>query len=316
MVLRLDPRFAVVWRDPFSLQLGVDPARVVLREVTVAEERMIAALESGISRSGLDMIATSNDATVLDATALLSRLDSLMLPQLPAAVDSVPYRVSIVGSGATVDRIAAGLTLAGVLVTISRTLGDDPAGDIAASGDACDLGIAVGHYVLDPESYGFWLRRDLPHLPVLFGDDSVAIGPVVDAGRTACLYCLEHYRRDSDASWSAIASQLWGRRARSETPLVVSETATLVVRLVLNRLAAGRPSGGALSARSLRLDVATGEVAGREWMPHPECGCVIVPPGYGDPRGSTTQLSAGRPKTGSPNDFERPTKAVVAAARA
>jgi bacteriocin biosynthesis cyclodehydratase domain-containing protein len=320
MVLRLDPRFAVVWRDPFSLQLGVDPARVVLREVTAAEERMIDALGSGISRSGLDMIATSNGATVQDVTSLLEGLEPLLLPQPIPTQDAVPFRVSIVGRGPTVDRIATGLTLAGVQVSVSRAVSD------GMSDDPCDLGIAVGHYVLDPESYGFWLRRDLPHLPVLFGDDSVMIGPVVDGGRTACLYCLEHFRRDSDASWSAIASQLWGRRTRSETPLVSGEVSALVIRLVLKRLAAGRPTGGPLSARSFRLAVETGDLTRREWMPHPECGCAAVPSGFrdgvfgnggsGNGGSAETRFSAGQPESGSPADLDPPTKAAAAVGRA
>ena len=74
MVLRLDGRFATVWRDPFSLQFGVEPARVVLRDVSAAQERMIAALESGVSRSGLDMIASSSGASAADVSALLRTL--------------------------------------------------------------------------------------------------------------------------------------------------------------------------------------------------------------------------------------------------
>jgi bacteriocin biosynthesis cyclodehydratase domain-containing protein len=298
MVLRLDSRYAVVWRDPFSLQLGVDPARVVLRDVTASEERMIAALESGVSRSGLDMIASSAGATASDAAGLLRRLKLLLVDDPPAAA---PPRVSIAGTGRTVELIATGLTGMGVRVSVAASVTDDE----------CDLGIAVGHYVLDPESYGFWLRRDLPHLPVVFGDDAVAIGPVVDAGRTPCLYCLEHHRRDADASWSAIASQLWGRRARSETPLVSAEVASRVVRLVLARLELGRPqlgraSGRTMSARSFRLAVDSGEVTRRDWMPHPECGCVDIPSGF----------SAGRPEIGSPGDSDLPTTVAVATASA
>jgi bacteriocin biosynthesis cyclodehydratase domain-containing protein len=274
MVLRLDGRYATAWRDPFSLQIGVDPARVVLRDVSTAQERMIAALESGVSRSGLDMIATSSGASASDAAALLRALKLLIVSDEP--VRPAP-RVSIAGAGQTVERIAGMLALAGVDVSVSTTVTDD----------RCDLGVVVGHYVLDPESYGFWLRRDLPHLPVVFGDDSVMIGPMVEPGNSPCLYCLEHHRRDSDASWSAIASQLWGRHARSETPLASAEVATRVTRLVLGRLEFGRAAGRTMSARSFQLAADTGEVTRREWMPHPDCGCVAVPSGLSaDPPGS------------------------------
>jgi bacteriocin biosynthesis cyclodehydratase domain-containing protein len=284
MVLRLDSRFAMVWRDPFSLQLGIDPARVVLREVTAADERMIAALEGGVSRSGLAVIAMTSGGTEADATALLGKLRPLLVDREPAAPTS---RVSIVGAGETVDRIANSLALMGVQVAVAPTVTDEP----------CNLGVGVGHYVLDPETYGFWLRRDLPHLPVVFGDDSVMMGPLVDPGRTPCLYCLEHFRRDADASWAAIASQLWGRTSRSETPLVSTEVAARVTRMVLARLDRRGAPARPMSARSFRLSVESGEVTRRDWMPHPDCGCVAVPSGF----------SAGRPENDLPPGSGQPT---------
>jgi bacteriocin biosynthesis cyclodehydratase domain-containing protein len=298
MVLRLDGRFATVWRDPFSLQIGVDPARVVLRDVSTAQERMIAALESGVSRSGLDMIASSSGASATDVSALLRTLKLLLVVDEP-----VPpvHRVSIVGTGPTVERIATTLALAGVRVSVSSSVTESVTE--LATDDECDLGIVVGHYVLDPESYGFWLRRDLPHLPIVFGDESVMIGPMVEPGNSPCLYCLEHHRRDSDASWSAIASQLWKRRARSETPLASTEVATRVARLVLARLESGRPARHTMSARSFQLAVGTGEVTRREWMPHPDCGCVTVPAGF----------SADPPGTGSPHGLDRPRRVEAGA---
>ncbi|MDQ1548010.1 MAG: hypothetical protein QOH69_2914 [Actinomycetota bacterium] len=293
MVLKLDGRYATVWRDPFSLQIGVDPAQVVLREVTTAEERMIAALGSGVSRSGLEMIAGSAEGSEQDVTSLLRRLKPLLVSEpdvQPAA------RVSIVGEGPTAQRIAHTLALAGLTVSVGAR----------ATEEESDLGIAVGHYVLDPDSYGFWLRRDLPHLPVVFGDDSVQIGPLVEPGGSACLYCLEYYRRDADASWSAIASQLWGRRASSETALVSAEVATRVARLVLTRLEAGRSATRSMTARSFRLAADTGEVTRRDWMPHPDCGCVALP----------GALSADRPGSDSAPGSDPPTTVSVSASLA
>lgn len=293
MVLKLDGRYATVWRDPFSLQFGIDPVQAVLREVSTADERMIAALGSGVSRSGLDMIASSSGASEQDVSRLLRQLKSLLMSE-PAERSTA--RVSIVGEGETAQRIAHTLALAGASVSLSA----------AATDEDSDLGIAIGHYVLDPESYGFWLRRDLPHLPVVFGDDSVLIGPLVEPGRSPCLYCLEHYRRDADASWSAIASQLWGRRTRSETPLVSVEVAARVARLVTQRLDHGRPSARSMTARSFRLAVDSGEVTRRDWMPHPDCGCVALPAG----------VNADRPGSDSAPGSDPPTRASGSASLA
>jgi bacteriocin biosynthesis cyclodehydratase domain-containing protein len=285
MVLKLDGRFATVWRDPFSLQLGVDPARVMLRDVSSADERMIAALGGGISRSGLDMIATSSGASEQDVARLLRTVKPILLPE---PVEAPAARVSLVGRGQTVDRIASTLALAGVTVSVNSAIVDEPS----------DLGIAIGHYVLDPDCYGYWLRRDIPHVPVVFGDDSVLMGPLVEPGNSPCLYCLEHYRRDADASWSAIASQLWGRRAASETALVSAEVAARVARIVLVRARSGRRPVRSMVGRSFRLAVDSGEVTRRDWMPHPDCGCVEIPGGLSaDPRESDSAADSDRPTT-------------------
>src|SRR5690606_37673702 len=55
MVLRLDPAIPLVWRDPHTLQFGVDPAVTVLRDVAPAVEHLIAVLAAGVSRSGYRM---------------------------------------------------------------------------------------------------------------------------------------------------------------------------------------------------------------------------------------------------------------------
>ena len=295
MVLKLDSRAVQVWRDPFSLQFGIEPVRAVLREVSNAEERMIAALGAGISRSGLAMIAKSAGADERTVDHLLTRLDGLLVTTVPVAA---PRRVSIVGRGPTTERIADALAIAGVHVAVGADLSDSP----------CDLGITIGHYVLDPDSYGFWLRRDLPHLAVTFGDESATIGPLVEPGATACLFCLEHYRRDADASRSAIASQLWGRHAESETPLVSIEVAARVARLVLRRLAGEVPT----SATSVRLETDTGETTTTVWMPHPDCGCTSL----GTDAEAEAEVSADRPETGSVLGSVRPRTAAKAFGRA
>jgi bacteriocin biosynthesis cyclodehydratase domain-containing protein len=304
MVLKLDPGIPLVWRDPFSLQFGVDPARIVLREVSPAQERMIAALSSGVSRSGLGMIARSAGAEERDVDRLLEAVGPVLVGPLlvgpllvgpllvgreaepprtgsrrpepsqagPPRTEPPPPNVAIVGTGVTVERIACAIAETGAHVRVTPVPSEEP-GD-----EPCDLGIAVGHFVLDPQSYGFWLRRDLPHLPVIFGDASATVGPLVEPGTGPCLYCLEHHRRDADPAWSAIASQLWGRRSSAETPLLSREVAALAARIAVRRLgAAGEARGIAAAATSFRLSAQTGEVTRREWMPHPECGCLAVP---------------------------------------
>jgi bacteriocin biosynthesis cyclodehydratase domain-containing protein len=260
MVLKLDPRFPLLWRDPNSLQFGSDRPLLVLNSVSEPAERVIAALVAGISRSGLAMIAHSAGLDNLALHALLAAL----APALTKPVAPVIERVSVCGSGETAGRIADILRRSGSHVNV-----EDPG---SAPTDV-DLAVILAHFVIEPELHGAWLRRDIPHLPVVFGDRMVRIGPLVRPGSGPCLYCLELHRRDLDAARPAIAAQLWGRTSPVETPLVSAEVASLTARLALTPF--GSP-GAIDSGPAVELDTATGETTTARWSVHPACGCTGV----------------------------------------
>jgi hypothetical protein len=255
MTLRLDPRYPLVWRTPFSVQLGIDPGMVVLDDLTPIQERMLAALTVGISAPGLAMMARGHTE---EHDALLAAL----VPVLARPARDLPVpTVAISGSETTVTAIAAALAGSGV-----RTVLAADAADLADC--APDLAIAAGHFVLDPELHAFWLRRDVPHLPVVLSDTGVTVGPIVEPGTGPCLLCLELHRRDADDAWPAIATQLLGRRSHVESAVLLTEAAGAVGRLVIGRL-----SDGPAAAASLRIDGATGARSYRQWQPHEDCGC-------------------------------------------
>ena len=274
MVYRIHPSIPLVWRSPTSVQFGVDTPRVVLHDVTPTEELLVAALVAGVHPSGLAMIARSAGGVDADVEQLLSRLAPVLAPEQPARIASTAEgltlsasaardgsaEVAVVGAGPTVDRIAELLAAEGVRVAVTAS----------AAGAPTALAIAVAHYVLDPELYGYWLRRDIPHLPVIFGDTGVTIGPVVTPGRGPCLYCLERHRTDADGAWPAIAAQLWGRVSPVESALVSQEVAARVTRLAVGVLA----GDGRWTATSVRLNAADGIFAARTERPHPRCGCI------------------------------------------
>jgi bacteriocin biosynthesis cyclodehydratase domain-containing protein len=254
MILRLDPRLPLVWRAPTSIQLGIDPVVVVLDDVTEADERMIAALAVGVSSTGLAMVAR---ATPAERDALLAALS----PALWAVPTPRTAPVAVHGSDALVAAIASALANSGVDVLT----GPDAA---ALAEHHPTLAILAAHYVFPPELHGLWLRRDIPHLPVLLGDGGVVVGPVIEPGTGPCLLCLELHRRDTDEAWPAIATQLLGRHSPAETPVLVMEGAAAASRVALERLGAGPGA-----ATSLRIDAATGRRDLRAWQHHPECGC-------------------------------------------
>jgi len=262
MVLRIDPRYPLVWRSPSSLQLGVASPVVVLHEVSPADELMLSALLAGVSKPGLAMIARGGGMDDDAAAAVLKAV----APALETPPSPRSHAVTLVGSGLTANRIAATLAEEGVRVTVAN--------DIEAAIDAtCDLAIAVGHYVLAPELHGLWLRRDVPHLPVVLSDTSTTIGPLIEPGAGPCLYCLQRYRTDADPAWPALSAQLWGRRSAIETTLVASEIAAVASRAALARLEAGH---AASAHSSTEISVRSGQSTTRIWAAHPDCGCTGV----------------------------------------
>jgi len=262
MVLRIDPRYPLVWRSPSSVQLGVAAPVVVLHEVSTADELMLSALLAGVSRPGLAMIARGGGVDDDAAAALLDAVS----PALERPVQRRRNTVTLVGAGLTATRIAAALAGEGVRVNLAA----DASAAAAAGGD---LAVAVGHFVLAPELHGLWLRRDIPHLPVVLSDTSSTVGPVVEPGIGPCLYCLQRYRTDADPAWPALSAQLWGRRAAIETTLVANEIAAAASRAAIARLDAGH---AASAHSSVEIDVRSGRSTVRFWSPHPRCGCTGV----------------------------------------
>jgi bacteriocin biosynthesis cyclodehydratase domain-containing protein len=227
-VVRLDPKLPVLWRTPTSLQVGLDPARVVMTDVSPLQERLLAAVVTGTTESALETLAGRTDFAREEVRRLLTALD----PALERSAPPARGHVAVCGTGPTAERIGTLLGSGGIRVSIVQD--ERAAGTLDA-----DLAVLVGHYVLAPWHLSFWLRRDVPHLPVVFSDTGVRVGPVLTPGRGPCLYCLELTRSDEDPAWPALATQLLGRRSAAETPLLSTEASVLALRRVLSALGTG-----------------------------------------------------------------------------
>lgn len=262
MVHQLDPRVPRVWRSPRALQFGVERPLLILEPVGVAEERMISALSSGATRSALRMIARGAGAGPDAVDALLARLQPVLESPPEAEADAAPI-VVLDGAGPTAARILALLAEAGVDAR-SGLAADDPAVDLAAAA------VVVGAFAIAPHRHQRWLRRDIPHLAVVFGDGGVTVGPFVRPGDGACLRCVDLHRRDADPAWPALAAQLHTRPLPVETELVCGAVASAAAGAVLALLrdAPGRSDAAA------RYDTDAARWSERRWAPHPECGCL------------------------------------------
>lgn len=276
MVLRLDPRIPLVWRSPRDAQLGVDPVVAVLDELTLEEDRLLTSLRAGVSQAGFAMLAGSAGVSHASARRLLDRV----APALVTAPDPRPARPRLAVHG-------EGPIARGVADLLDQHADLGPLVDDDRTSERVDLAVLVAPWVISPADAGAWLRRDIPHLPVVASDGSIMIGPLVEPGVTACLHCVHAHRRDADPAWPAIGAQLIDRPAPEIDSVSIAQAVAETARWVRQRLREGgptrdrsgddRPGSGARDGESLRLDTTTGEISARRWSVHPECRCAARP---------------------------------------
>jgi bacteriocin biosynthesis cyclodehydratase domain-containing protein len=257
MTLRLDPAIPLVWRDPQTLQFGVDPVVTVLPEVTPALERLVAALAAGVTTSGLRMLAGTQRVGEAQRERLLTTLEPCLLPE-PRSEPAADHRAIVLGDTPLAAALARLLDELGLRTTEPQQAA---------------LAVLVADRVVLPADHRVWLQRDVPHLPVITGEASITIGPLVTPGSSACLHCAALHRRDADPAWPAIAAQLATHPAPAPHPLRTASAVAHAARLVAQALRHEPCSG-----RELRIAGDGEHVTERAVAPHPECRCA-APPG-------------------------------------
>jgi len=278
VVLKLAEGVPLVWRSPSSIQVGVDDPTIVLEDVTPGVERLIAALRAGISSSGWTMLGRDAGVPAGDARTLLDRLGPVLTPEGGEASAPFGAGVLVTGEGPLASGIADLLRERGLLAPPDR---EQP-----------ELAVLVADWVLPPDAAARWLRRDVPHLPVIVSDRSIAIGPFVEPGRGPCVHCLQLARRDADPAWPAIAAQLWGRPAPHHSRLAVQAAAGHAARRLIARLTDGPGTIG----RGWRLCGDGGTVSAWTAWVHPACSCAAPPESDWAP--GSGPAHPGAPRTG------------------
>ncbi|MCJ1672310.1 MULTISPECIES: hypothetical protein [unclassified Rathayibacter] len=255
MVLRLDPRFPLVWRSATAMQVGLDHPRVVLEGVGYAEELLVHALRVGTSAGTARLIATRAGASDARVDELLATLRPVLLrsidPDPPA-----PPRVVVEGVGSAAD----------ALRSLLRGEGCELVGEDAVPA----LAVLVADYAVAPARAAHWLSSDVPHLAVVFGDEAVRIGPLVEPGGGPCLHCAYRDRIDLDPEWPRLVIQVLGTTASTRTALSSAAIAVAAADAALRRLHAGWT--GLRSVERTYSD-ASGAFSERRLEPHRGCAC-------------------------------------------
>ena len=144
--------------------------------------------------------------------------------------------------------------------------------------DRADVVVVVAHGVLDPARVDPLLQDDVPHLPVVWGEGSVCVGPLVVPGRSSCLRCQHLHRTDRDPEWAAVVSQVANRRV-VDGPPEESSLSLLAVGLATGQVVAHLDGAGPVTVNAaLEVSLPGRGVAVRAWPPHRACGCIRLPP--------------------------------------
>lgn len=267
MGIRIDPTLEFVWRDPTTVQLGVDPPRAVVDVPTTGEERFLSALRRETGREALSGLAVTSGCPPDVAARVLGAASPAVIDVLPEPLE----RVEVHGAGGLADTIAAHLSGEGV--TVART-SSPRGGPVDLPEHEPRLAVVVADHVVDPALRAAWTRRGVPHLAVVVGDGRIRLGPFVVPGAGPCLQCAEFARVDDDPAWPAIASQLWGRPPSPLSPWRSAAVAAATTRLLVRRL----------PLRSQRADpdqvvFDRDDLAVSRWsVPlHPRCACRALP---------------------------------------
>ncbi|MFB2584261.1 hypothetical protein [Herbiconiux liukaitaii] len=284
MVLRLNPDHPLVWRTPSSLQFGVEEPVLEVDPVSPELEVVLGLATAGVSRPVLDALASARRIGPERVGEVVDELREVLGDPHPAH-PLLGRRILLDGGGAPAVAVANLLEQLGAHVEPAPPAGTElrPAAPTptAAAGGGVDLVVVLAHYATAPRRAAVWLRADVPHLLVEFGDRSIRVGPVVVPGHGPCAMCLELARVDRDAAWTAIATQAAGRIAPSADALGAATAAVLVARITLQQLEVPahrspwrrrairvrRPGFEALGC------VVGGGVVVETLRGHPRCGC-------------------------------------------
>ncbi|MEY2698366.1 MAG: hypothetical protein RL720_322 [Actinomycetota bacterium] len=284
-MLKLNSDLPLVWRTPTSLQIGIDNPRALLPQLYPAEERFISALRTGFGDASLQTVANECGLTSDECSAFLRALGPALIPTSA----QTSWRISLDGSGPLVDSLGLLLIASGHRVVRAS----------AAVSGKTDLAVVVGDYALEPHRPSGWLSRDIPHLPVVFTDESVRIGPLLGtrpasltpAELLPCEQCIELTHRDKDACWVAMVSQLVGTPAPSQTPLLNAEISGLIARWVQT------PDAHPISSNTaIRINAKDGSKETLTFALHPDCACQALPRNV-SVLGSSHDQSPAVPKT-------------------
>ena len=255
-MLRIDPAHPPLWRDPTTLQFGLNAVAVI--EVTDAwQERLVRELEHGVPPAALDAVGRAVGAPGGASEEFVRSIGRAL-----ATPARMTYRRIGLQTGDGVDAslvvdVRAALSGAGFEL-VDGAPGPEPIPVVM-----------LANHVVPPRSGSVLLGRDIPHVPIVFSGGGVEVGPFVRPGVTPCLSCVAEHRRDADEAWPRLAAQLLGRRGPIVSSALAWEAALAASHMLTD--AARRPARQ--TASSVQIHAESGARTTRTHRPHAACRC-------------------------------------------
>ena len=259
-----------LWRDPSTLQLGVDPdVAVVVAGVDARTAALLALLDGRRDQDAVIRAAAAAGVPSAHAGQLISALAAAGVLEDAGAADRPalrrpPATVRVVGCGQVGSSVARLLAAAhigriepadDVRVTWADLspwgLGADDIGRPRAAavrdhlrrsgvrtagppgGSDPDVDVLADGTANDPAQWRPLLDVGTPHLAVDLRDGTALIGPLVLPRSTSCLHCLALHRADRDPAWPRLTAQL-----RTAPPAAAADVVLAAFAAVLTTLEA------------------------------------------------------------------------------
>jgi len=256
--LQLNSTIQTVWASPTEFRFGIQEAIVTLDNPPPRIERLIDALRSGVPIERFPQIAAALGVSKNEQAALLDTLAPILeTPETSSSPSPTNPRVIFGGDPRLHNPFLDAINQAGFRQS------DDTFAEVA---------VTTSHFVTSLQLARHWTTRGIPHLPVVFSEREIVIGPFVGVSDNPCVFCVELHRVDAEPAWAAIASQCIGRTAATSAPPFT----TLASGFVLSILTQWRNTGTGLVSSQLVLtpDPSSGVIPRTQFITnHPRCDC-------------------------------------------
>lgn len=253
---------------------GAPPDAVRLGECTALPQLVragLAAADDRALRSALP--AVTEDAWHRHGVAALARRCGERFPEVARRREAHLVGVSVFG-----HRLSRHLAadLAEVCARSGLRVARSPAEAAGSAAATVRVLLGVGEPtrdLLDP-----WLRDGVAHLLLRFVEGRAVIGPLVVPGRTACLRCIDAYRREQDPAWPLLVEQ-YARATRADRadgipepvdPALAGVAVGWATRELATYVEGGEPAS---MSTTLTLSPLLDTVDHHRWPRHPHCGC-------------------------------------------